>query len=81
MGNSHMTPEEAVQTFIDVGGSLFVPMHYDAFRLADDTPQEALNRLHAEWQRRELPAERLWTMEVGKTKLWSSDSVKRLVTT
>src|SRR5690606_38561918 len=73
MGDSHMTPEEAVQTFIDVGASIFVPMHYDAFRLADDTPKEALDRLHTEWERRQLSAERLWTMELGKTRLWSFD--------
>lgn len=70
MGESHMTPEEAVQTFADVGGGVFVPMHYDAFRLADDTPKEALDRLHIEWGRRQLSAERLWTMELGQTRLW-----------
>lgn len=73
MRDSHMTPEEAVQTFIDVGGSIFVPMHYDAFRLADDTPQEALDRLLAEWERRGLPMEQLWTMELGKTRVWSAE--------
>lgn len=72
MRDSHMTPEEAVQTFIDVGGTHFVPMHYDAFRLADDTPKEALDRLLAEWERRGLPRERLWTMELGRTRFWSA---------
>lgn len=50
-----MTPEQAVQTFEDVKGCIFVPMHYDAFHLADDTPKEALNRLLAEWKRKEMP--------------------------
>ncbi|WP_276357912.1 MBL fold metallo-hydrolase [Cohnella caldifontis] len=75
MGSSHMTPEEAVQTFEDVGASVFVPMHYDAFRLADDTPKEALDRLLAEWARRGLPREKLWTMELGRTKSWSEDDI------
>ncbi|MFS0728156.1 MBL fold metallo-hydrolase [Paenibacillus sp. 1P07SE] len=70
MRDAHMTPEEAVQTFLDVGARTFVPMHYDAFRLADDTPKEALDRLLAEWQRRELPMEQLWTMELGRSRLW-----------
>lgn len=75
MRDSHMTPEEAVQTFTDVGAGIFVPMHYDAFHLADDTPKEALDRLLAEWQRRGLPPERLWIMELGKTRVWSAESI------
>ncbi|CAI6081151.1 MBL fold metallo-hydrolase [Cohnella sp. JJ-181] len=71
MRGSHMSPEEAVQTFLDVGARFFVPMHYGAFRLADDTPKEALDRLHAEWERRGFPRERLWTMELGRTIRWS----------
>lgn len=70
MRDSHMSPEEAVQAFLDIKAKTFVPMHYDAFHLADDTPKEALDRLLAEWQRRELPAERLWTMELGRTHIW-----------
>lgn len=70
MRDSHMSPEEAVQSFLDVHASIFVPMHYDAFHLADDTPKEALDRLLAEWKRRELAPERLWTMELGRTQLW-----------
>jgi len=73
MRDSHMSPEEAVQAFKDIGASIFVPMHYDAFHLADDTPKEALDRLLAEWTKRELPAERLWTMELGRTKIWNKD--------
>lgn len=45
MGMQHVTPEEAIQAFLDVGAETFIPMHYGAFRLADDTPQEALDRL------------------------------------
>lgn len=73
MGGSHMTPEEAVQTFEDVGGDIFIPMHYDTFRLADDTPKEALDRLEAEWTRRGLPREKLWTLAHGETRLWSGE--------
>ncbi|HZG58420.1 MBL fold metallo-hydrolase [Paenibacillus sp.] len=73
MGGSHMTPEEAVQTFLDVGGDIFMPMHYDAFRLADDTPKEAVDRLLAAWDRAGLPRERLWIAPLGNTRLWSAD--------
>jgi len=76
MRDSHMSPEEAVQTFADVGADFFVPMHYDAFRLADDTPKEAMDRLLAEWERRGLPPGRLWAMELGRTKPWSAEAAQ-----
>ncbi|MFC0211679.1 MBL fold metallo-hydrolase [Paenibacillus chartarius] len=64
---SHMTPEEAVQAFEELGAETFVPMHYGAFMLADDTPEEAVRRLQAEWTRRGLPAEALRLLELGET--------------
>ncbi|GBF72220.1 hypothetical protein PA598K_00458 [Paenibacillus sp. 598K] len=77
MRDAHMSPEEAVQTYIDLGARCFVPMHYDAYRLADDTAKEAIDRLSAEWVRRGLPSEQLWMLELGRTRDWSdvADSV------
>ncbi|MBD2844019.1 MBL fold metallo-hydrolase [Paenibacillus sp. IB182496] len=73
MKDSHMTPEEAVRAFADLGAAHFVPMHYDAYRLADDTAREALDRLQAAWRQRGLQPERLWTMALGETKLWDGE--------
>ncbi len=67
MGMQHVTPEEAIQAFLDVGAETFIPMHYGAFRLADDTPQEALDRLLADWRRRELDSSRLKMLKHGET--------------
>ncbi|WP_018132325.1 MBL fold metallo-hydrolase [Effusibacillus pohliae] len=67
MSPQHVTPEEAVQAYLDVGADTFVPMHYGAFRLADDTPREALDRLQAEWARRGLPSSRLRILKHGET--------------
>lgn len=67
MGTQHVTPEEAIQAFIDIGAELFIPMHYGAFRLADDTTEEALNRLLAEWERRELNLSQLKLLKHGET--------------
>ncbi|WP_201722556.1 MBL fold metallo-hydrolase [Anoxybacillus sp. UARK-01] len=66
MGPQHVTPEEAVQAFMDCQANIFIPMHYGAFRLADDTPQEALDRLVSEWQRRQLDLERLRCLKLGE---------------
>ena len=66
MGPQHVTPEEAVQAFLDVRASRFIPMHYGAFHLADDTPKEALDRLHSAWNRRELDTNRLLVLKLGE---------------
>lgn len=62
----HMTPEEAVEAYVDLGAELFIPMHYGTFRLADDTPQEALERLQSAWERRKLDPERLLVLKLGE---------------
>lgn len=67
MSAQHVNPEEAVQAFIDTNASTMIPMHYGAFRLADDTPEEALDRLNKEWDYRALPRERLKVMKLGET--------------
>lgn len=67
MAKQHVSPEQAVQGFLDSNGSFFVPMHYGAYRLADDTPKEALDRLYAEWERRELNRSQLLTLARGET--------------
>lgn len=66
MSAQHVTPEEAVTAFIDLRAKQFIPMHYGAFRLADDTPKEALDRLTAEWNRRRLPEQQLKILRLGE---------------
>ncbi|GGE59315.1 L-ascorbate metabolism protein UlaG (beta-lactamase superfamily) [Priestia taiwanensis] len=67
MRDSHMAPEEAVQAYLDIQAKHFIPMHYGAFRLADDTTAEALERLHEAWEKYELPKEQLTCLSLGET--------------
>lgn len=67
MSNQHVNPEEAIQAFIDTNARMMIPMHYGAYRLADDTPKEALDRLLAEWGKRELDHNHLKIMRLGET--------------
>ncbi|MFF2885383.1 MBL fold metallo-hydrolase [Paenibacillus sp. NPDC057967] len=67
MSPQHVSPEEALQAFEDTGAKWFVPMHYGAFKLADDTPREALDRLEAERCRRCLEEERIVVLPLGET--------------
>jgi len=67
MGPQHVTPEEALQAFEDVGAKWFVPMHYGAFKLADDTPREALDRLDAERCAKGIDGGRIAVLSHGET--------------
>jgi L-ascorbate metabolism protein UlaG (beta-lactamase superfamily) len=66
MSLKHVSPEEAVKAFIDLKAKAFIPMHYGAFRIADDTPKEALDRLQTEWRKRNLPDEQLKILSLGE---------------
>jgi len=67
MSASHISPEDAVQAFLDCKADKFIPMHYGAFRLADDTPKEALDRLLKEWEKRKLDQDLLYIPKLGET--------------
>ncbi|WP_424992003.1 MBL fold metallo-hydrolase [Paenibacillus castaneae] len=71
MGPQHTTPEQALQAFMDTGAAWFVPMHYGAFKLADDTPREALDRLEADRRKREIEEGRVLVLPHGETWLLS----------
>jgi L-ascorbate metabolism protein UlaG (beta-lactamase superfamily) len=49
-----MNPEEALTAFEDLGARLMVPMHYGTFMLSNEPPNEPLERLMAEADRRGL---------------------------
>lgn len=67
MSSQHINPEEAVQVFLDMRAKMFIPMHYGAFRLADDTPKEALDRLKGEWENQGLEEKSLHMLKLGET--------------
>ncbi|MBI0577209.1 MBL fold metallo-hydrolase [Neobacillus cucumis] len=67
MAVSHISPEDSVQAFMELNAKRFIPMHYGAYRLADDTGPEALERLLKEWEKRELPQELLRVLLIGET--------------
>lgn len=69
MKASHLNPEDAIQAFIEMNGTTFIPMHYGTYHLADDTGPEALERLDAEWNRLELDPTKLKKLLIGET-LW-----------
>ncbi|PLR66073.1 MULTISPECIES: MBL fold metallo-hydrolase [Bacillaceae] len=68
MDVSHINPEDAIKAYLDLKAKgPFIPMHYGAYRLADDTGPEALDRLYKEWERLSLSEEQLRVMKIGET--------------
>lgn len=67
MKTQHVTPEESVQIFQDLDAKYFIPMHFDDFRLGDDTPKEALDRLEGKWERTMIDRQYLKIMKLGET--------------
>jgi len=68
MSASHMSPEEAVQVWADLGGSgAFLPSHWGTFRLTFEDPLEPPERLRAEWARRGLDPSLLHVPRHGET--------------
>jgi len=49
-------------------------MHYGAYRFADDTPKEALDRLLAEWEKRKLDGQKLAVMKLWETTQMETSS-------
>lgn len=67
MTSQHVNPEEALQAFLDVKAETMIPMHYGTFRLADDTAQEALERMEAERKRLGIQEEQIRILKYGET--------------
>jgi L-ascorbate metabolism protein UlaG (beta-lactamase superfamily) len=67
MERQHMNPEQAVQTFVDLGAHHFFAMHWGTFKLTDEPLDEPPVRLRVEWARRALPDQRLHVLPIGAT--------------
>lgn len=68
MRSVHMNPEEAVQSFLDLGGAgVMVGMHWGTFRLADEAPLEPPVRTRAAWAAAGLRPDALWILCHGET--------------
>jgi L-ascorbate metabolism protein UlaG (beta-lactamase superfamily) len=65
MRSQHMTPEDAVQAFVDLGARRLVAMHWGTFKLTDEPLDEPPRRLLTDWERRHLPTETLSILPIG----------------
>jgi N-acyl-phosphatidylethanolamine-hydrolysing phospholipase D len=66
---NHLSPEEAIQAFEDVGGRLLVPMHWGTFDMNREPFREPPERLLAEALHRGLE-ERIGVLSPGQSIPW-----------
>lgn len=67
MERQHLNPEQAVQSFLDLGAREFFAMHWGTFKLTDEPLLEPPERLDAEWRRRGLSNERKRVAKIGES--------------
>jgi N-acyl-phosphatidylethanolamine-hydrolysing phospholipase D len=70
MKPAHMNPEEAVQTYLDLGAREFIAMHWGTFRLTDEPMLEPPERTRAAWRALGLPEAHLHIPKHGETVQW-----------
>jgi len=68
MGPVHLSPEEAVQAFLDVKGKKFLPIHWGTFDLANEALDDPPKVLIGEIVHRMLPVENFWILKHGETR-------------
>lgn len=70
MKSVHLTPEEAVQAFIDLDARTLLGIHWGTFDLAEEPLEEPPQRMMAEVQRRNIDPARAWIFKLGETRRW-----------
>lgn len=66
----HLTPEEAVQAFIDLNARVLLGIHWGTFDLAEEPLDEPPQRLLADFHRRNMDASRAWIFKLGESRPW-----------
>jgi N-acyl-phosphatidylethanolamine-hydrolysing phospholipase D len=70
MKTVHLTPEEAVQTFIDLNAHTLLGIHWGTFDLAEEPLDEPPRRMLSEIHRRSIDNNRAWILKIGETRHW-----------
>jgi N-acyl-phosphatidylethanolamine-hydrolysing phospholipase D len=70
MKSVHLTPEEAVQGFIDLNARVLLGIHWGTFDLAEEPLDEPPQRMLAEIRRRNTDSSRAWIFKLGEMRPW-----------
>ncbi len=66
----HISPEEAIQAWLDLRADKFVAIHWGTFALAREPYDEPPKRIAEEIGRRSLDARAVWILKPGETTAW-----------
>lgn len=66
----HISPEEALQAWSDLGARRFIGIHWGTFMLAREPYDEPPRRIGAEVARRGLDPSAIWVTKPGETRSW-----------
>ena len=70
MKSVHLTPEEAVQAFVDLNARTLLGIHWGTFDLAEEPLDEPPMRMLAEARRHGIASEHALILKVGETRRW-----------
>jgi N-acyl-phosphatidylethanolamine-hydrolysing phospholipase D len=70
MKSVHLTPEEAVQAFVDLNARTLLGIHWGTFDLAEEPLDEPPRRMLAEARRHGIASEHACILKVGETRRW-----------
>lgn len=68
-GGTHMDPEEAVQAYQDLKAAHLATMHWGTFLLSKEPVLEPMERVRAAWDAGQYPAEDLWALAIGESRV------------
>lgn len=70
MQSSHMNPEEAVQSALDIQAQKAVAIHFGTFDLADEPIGEPATRFKQAAKISALKLDQTWVLDIGETRLF-----------
>jgi L-ascorbate metabolism protein UlaG (beta-lactamase superfamily) len=70
MGPVHVSPQEAVQVYLDLNARIFIPVHWGTFELADEPLDQPPLVLKQEIKKRNLDPENFWIFKHGETRIY-----------
>jgi len=75
MSPVHLSPQEAIQSYLDLKAEVFIPIHWGTFELADEPLDLPPKVLKEEIEKRQLNSDKFWILKHGETKIYQSHKV------
>ena len=66
----HLSPEEALQAWLELRATRFVAMHWGTFTLSEEPSDEPPGLLAADAARRGIDPAAIWVLPPGETRAW-----------